>query len=139
MLNVKFPSIGEYNYDRSEKLPPMNEDDLILHDDEFWAPYDPFESYDAFGPYESCESYEKWRQEFYKDNIKNANKLPTKDTAIVPLNDNLPPALPMPKMLPSKDPAEEGFHVIYHQVIVLIRKAKTCIQDTNISISFVFS
>ena len=113
MLNVKFPSIGEYNYDSSEKVRNefLSQDEIIAHDEEFWAPYDPFEPYDAFGPYESCESYEKWKEEFYKNTTEIKKPVPTKDPQNVPLKD--PPLLAA-----SKDPTEQGFHVIYHQVCV---------------------
>ncbi|KAF2366783.1 Glycoside hydrolase family 31 N-terminal domain [Trinorchestia longiramus] len=70
MLKVKFPTLGEYDYDSSDKMYHFNVDDKLereKHDEEFWARYDPFEPYDHFEPCNTYESYDKWQEECLKE------------------------------------------------------------------------
>lgn len=129
MLKVTFPTIGEYDYDTSEKnlhdiIYPGN--DEKIHQEEFWASYDPFGPYDPFEPYESCDSFNKWREECLKNSMEDhtlchAKDHPSHDSIKDPMLHNMEDPLSSPltgecRLDPSKNAMEERFHVMYHQV-----------------------
>lgn len=93
MLKVNFPSIGEYDYDSNDRasyMTPDSEIDRKQHEDEFWAKYDPFETYDHFTPVDDYESYDKWQDECLKEALGDP-MLYTGLTGINPPTPNTPP------------------------------------------------
>ncbi|KAA0195144.1 hypothetical protein HAZT_HAZT008012 [Hyalella azteca] len=123
MLKVKFPSIGEYEYDRNGKMSHVNDDDKLereRHDEEFWAKYDPFEPYDHFDSYDAYESYGKWQDEC----LNEAMREPILYTSLTGLDPPCPngakthpeKSSDKPATLGAKEFMEGKFRVMFHPV-----------------------